>query len=161
MKMIREIIAQDQISTSVGVIRQAFKTVADEFNLTPDNCPTHPSFITFDALLKLNKRGTKFFGTFIDEMQIGFIAVEKSDDGLYFIEKLAVAPPHRHKGYGKTLVQFAMEFIRNSMGKKISIGIINDHTVLKNWYKGFGFEEVSTRKYDHLPFTVCFMEKEL
>ena len=159
--MIQEITAQDQISASVDIIRQAFKTVADEFNLTPLNCPTHPSFITCDALLNLNKKGAVFFGTFIHELQIGFIAVEKSDDGLYFIEKLAVVPLHRHKGYGTSSVRFAMEFIKNNMGKKISIGIINEHTVLKNWYKGLGFEEVMTKKYDHLPFTVCFMEKTL
>jgi ribosomal protein S18 acetylase RimI-like enzyme len=159
--MIKEITAHDQISASVNIIRQAFKTVADEFNLTPHNCPTHPSFITNDALLNLNTKGAKFFGMFIDELQIGFIAVEKSDDGLYFIEKLAVLPPQRHKGFGSSLVRFAMEYIRNNMGKKISIGIINEHALLKNWYKGLGFEEVTIKKYDHLPFTVFFMEKKI
>lgn len=159
--MIKEITAENQFYASVDIIRQSFKTVADEFNLTQHNCPTHPSFITYEALLNLNKKGARFFGTFIQDQQIGFIAVEKSDDGLYFIEKLAVVPQHRHQGYGESLVRSAMEFIRNNKGKKISIGIINEHTVLKNWYKGLGFLDVSTKKFDHLPFTVCFMEKEL
>ncbi len=159
--MIQEITTQDQISSSVDIIRQAFKTVADTFSLTPHNCPTHPSFITYDSLLNLYKKGAKFFGMFIDGLQIGFIAVEKSDDDLFFIEKLAIIPSFRHKGHGTSLVSFAIEFIRNSKGKKISIGIINEHILLKNWYKGFGFQEITTKKYDHLPFTVCFMEKTL
>jgi ribosomal protein S18 acetylase RimI-like enzyme len=159
--MIKEITAQDQISESVHILRQAFKTVADEFSLTPLNCPTHPSFITYDALSNLHKKGAKFFGLFIDEQQIGFIAIEKSGDGLYYIEKLAIIPSLRHKGYGELLLRFAFEFIKNSMGNKISIGIISNHTVLKKWYKGFGFKEITTKKFDHLPFTVCFMEKTL
>jgi len=159
--MIQEITAQDQISASADIIRQAFKTVAEEFNLTPRNAPTHPSFITYDALLNLSKKGVKFFGMFVGELQIGFVAVEKSDEGLYFIEKLAIIPLFRHKGYGTSLIGFAIEYIRSNTGKKISIGIINEHAVLKNWYKRLGFEEVSEKKYDHLPFTVCFMEKNL
>jgi diamine N-acetyltransferase len=43
----------------------------------------------------------------------------------------------------------------------ISIGIIDEHTVLKQWYRKLGFTEVNRKKYDHLPFTVCSMEKRL
>ena len=30
--------------------------------------------------------------------------------------------------------------------------------VLKDWYGKLGFVEISTMKFPHLPFTVCFME---
>ena len=44
---------------------------------------------------------------------------------------------------------------------KIKIGIVEENTVLKEWYKTFGFVHTGTRKYEHLPFTVGFMELEL
>ena len=106
-------------------------------------------------------RGVRLFGLFLEGRQIGFIAVERADATLYYIERLAVLLEYRYRGYGKRLMEFAFEFIRANGGKKVSIGIINEQTVLKNWYKGLGFEEISTREFTHLPFTVCFMEREI
>ena len=151
---------REELKNSARVLRNAFRTVALEFNLTKDNCTTHPSFITTRRLLENGKKGAKFFGLFSEDRQIGFIAVEKADATLYYVERLAVLPEYRHMGYGKKLMEFAFKHIKVNGGKKVSIGIIDEHTVLKNWYKEFGFEEISTKKFAHLPFTVCFMEKE-
>jgi hypothetical protein len=43
-------------------------------------------------------------------------------------------------------------------GHKISIGIIEENTVLKRWYSNNGFIHLGTKTFDHLPFTVGFME---
>lgn len=75
------------------------------------------------------------------------------------MEKLAVLPEYRHKNYGAELVRFVFDYIRNRGGQKLSIGIIDEHTVLKYWYKELGFKEIGTQVFNHLPFTVCFMEK--
>ena len=152
------ITAQALFGDSVDIIRQAFSTVAKEFGLTPDNCPTHPSFITHDDLVMLKQKGLNFFGLFVDNRQFGFIAIEKANDDLFYIEKLAVLPSHRHQGFGKKLMLFAIEHVRRNMGKKVSIGIIDEHTVLKNWYQSIGFKEIMIKNFDHLPFTVCFLE---
>jgi ribosomal protein S18 acetylase RimI-like enzyme len=101
------------------------------------------------------------FVLFSGDRQVGFVAIEKADNNLYYMEKLAVLPEYRHKGYGTRLVRFVLDYIKNKGGKKLSTGIIDEHTILKNWYKGMGFKEISTQKFPHLPFTVCFMEKEL
>jgi diamine N-acetyltransferase len=159
--MIKEITTASELVQSAEVIQQAFKPVADEFNLTLDNCPTHPSFITYEKLLELKKKGLQLFGMFIDDSQIGFIAIEKSSDDLFFIEKLAVLPHYRHQLFGTRLVWFALEYIKKNHGTVISIGIINEHAVLKQWYWKLGFKEINRKKYDHLPFTVCFMEIRL
>ena len=45
--------------------------------------------------------------------------------------------------------------------KKLSIGIIYEQKVLKDWYKDIGFRETGIRKFEHLPFTVGFMEIDL
>ncbi|UCB43718.1 MAG: GNAT family N-acetyltransferase [Dehalococcoidales bacterium] len=158
---IREITGLDELRNSARVVRNAFKTVALEFNLTRENSPTHPSFMTTGRLREDRNKGVKFFGLFLGDKQIGFVAVEKADASLYYIERLAVLPRYRHRGYGRQLMEFAFEFIRVNGGTKVSIGIINEHTVLKDWYKGLGFEEISIREFAHLPFTVCFMEKAI
>jgi len=156
---IREIDNENELRNGARVIRNAFKTVALEFNLTRENNPTHPSFMTTGRLREDRNRGVRFFGLFPEDGQIGFIAIERADAALYYVERLAVLPEYRHRGYGQRLMEFAFEYIRANDGTKVSIGIINEQIILKNWYKGLGFEETSTREFAHLPFAVCFMEK--
>ena len=159
--VIREIIDPAEFANSARVIRNSFKTVAGEFGLTRENAPTHPSFLTVRWLKEKKNDGVKFFGLFLDGKQAGFVAIEKADAALYyFIEKLAVLPAHRHGGYGEKLVGFAIDYIREHHGKKVALGMIDKHTVLKNWYKKLGFREVSIQKFSQLPFAVCFMERD-
>ena len=156
---IREIDGDDELRNSARVIRNAFRTVAFEFNLTRKNCPTHPSFMTTRRLREDRNKGVKFFGLFLGDRQIGSIAVEKADASLYYVERLAVLPEYRHRGYGAQLMEFVFNYIKANGGTKVSIGIIDEQIILKNWYKSMGFKEMSTKQFAHLPFTVCFMEK--
>ena len=161
MSEIREIANEKELENSVSLIADSFRTVAVEFNLTKDNCPTHPSSVTLKQLNEMKRKGLKLFGLFEDDAQVGFVAVEKKKHKVFNLEKLAVLPEHRHKGYGGKLVEFSVEYVKNTDGEKLSIGIINEHTVLKKWYAAKGFQETSVVKFEHLPFTVCFMEKAL
>ena len=56
-------------------------------------------------------------------------------------------------------MEFAINYIRDNNGQKVSIGIIDEHKTLKAWYKKLSFVEISTLKFPHLPFMVCFMER--
>jgi ribosomal protein S18 acetylase RimI-like enzyme len=138
---------KERISASAGIVRKSFKTVALDLRLTRQNCPTHPSFITNVQLFALYEKGLMFFGGFLNAEQIGFVAVEKADPLLYYMEKLAVLPAKRHHSYGRKLVEFVCEYVRAHGGKKISIGTVDEQTVLKKWYKNIGFKEVSTKLY--------------
>jgi ribosomal protein S18 acetylase RimI-like enzyme len=160
MVEIKEIKDRRDIENSVKVIRDSFRTVALELGLNKDNCPTHPSLITLDKLLGL-KNKAEFFGLFLNNRQVGFVAAEKADGGIYYLDKLAVLPEYRHQGYGARLVEFVEGYVREQGGQKISLGMIDESTVLKNWYKKLGFIEVGTKHFEHLPFTVCFMDKSL
>ena len=160
MEEIREIKSEHEFKNSLAVIRDSFKTVAVEFQLTRDNCPTHPSLMTLDRLLELEKKA-RFFGLFADDAQVGFVAIEKADDSLYYMEQLAILPEYRHKGYGKKLVEFVLDYVKRNKGKKVSLGMIDESAVLKDWYLQLGFKETRTKNFEHLPFTVCFMEKSL
>jgi ribosomal protein S18 acetylase RimI-like enzyme len=160
MVEIKEVSSRHELENSVKVIRDSFKTVALEFGLNEGNCPTHPSLITLDKLLELKEKA-RLFGLFLNKIQVGFVAIEKADDTVYYLDKLAVLPDFRHKGYGEKLVEFVSSFVKKQDGQKVSLGMIDESTVLKDWYKELGFRETGKRNFEHLPFTVCFMEKGL
>jgi predicted GNAT family N-acyltransferase len=142
------------------VLNESFMTVAKEFKLTKENAPTNAAFITYDKLKDSIEKGVRLFGLSIDNELIGTIGIEKAKDNneTYYLERLAVLPKNRHSGYGKRLLDFSLDKIKKSNGKKVSIGIINENHKLKKWYTDYGFCEVQIKKYDHLPFQVCFME---
>jgi ribosomal protein S18 acetylase RimI-like enzyme len=144
-----------------GIIRDSFMTVATEFGLTKENAPTNPAFIEVDSLHKMYQRKIAMYGVTLNEEIIGFLALEKSDSGIYYMEKLAVLPLYRHKGFGKIIMDFAIGWVKDRGGKIISIGIIDENTILKNWYLGYGFVQTETKQYPPLPFTVCLMEKRV
>jgi len=155
---IKEISTDDQITQSVEVIREAFGTVAREFNLTRENAPTHPFFSTREQLAELRKRAT-FFGLYLDAVQIGFVAIEKSEGGTYFLGRLAIKPWFRHRGYGRKLTEYVIDYVKSRGGVKVALGMIDSQTILKDWYISLGFIQTGTKQFEHLPFIVCFMEK--
>jgi GNAT superfamily N-acetyltransferase len=158
MVEIREIQNESELEQSVSVIREAFSTVAKEFNLTQESAPTHPFFSTREQLIELHKKAA-FFGLYVYETQTGFVAVEKAEGGTFFLGRLAVIPQLRHHGYGAMLVRFVLDYVKKQGGARVGLGMIDGHMVLKDWYKSLGFIETGTKQFEHLPFLVCFMEK--
>jgi len=154
--LIREI-NDAEMESSLNVIRASFQTVADELNLTRQNCPGHPAFMTLEKLKDFSE-AARLFGLFDKDRQIGFVAIEKAGDRLYYFERLAVIPEQRHHGYGKMLVKFVLAEAGKAGGDRVSLGMIDNHTILKEWYKSLGFVETGKKKFEHLPFTVCFMD---
>lgn len=150
-----------ELNSSLQVITESFSTVAAEFGLTKENCPTHPAFMTLARLQEALAKNVKLFGLFFDKVQIGLVAVEKSTDEVFFLERLSVLPDYRHRGYGKKLIDYAFDFVKAQGGKVIKIALINEHSILKHWYLNYGFCETGTKNFPHLPFTVCFMEKRV
>jgi ribosomal protein S18 acetylase RimI-like enzyme len=160
MPGIKQIKTEEQLAKSLEVIRQSFRTVAEEMNVTRQKTPDHPAFYTMERLRDLHKKAT-FWGLYVDGNQVGFIASEKSEDGVYFMDRLSILPAYRLQGYGRKLVEYLLDYIRKQGGAKVALGMVNSQTNLKNWYKSFGFLETGTKQFEHLPFLVCFMEKDL
>jgi len=156
---IKEIMNGVSLVDSLKVIKDSFITVAREYKLTEENCPSNPAYTDFEKLKKMKDKGIEMFGLFEERKQIGFVAIEKADNDTFYIERLSVLPEYRHKGYGKTLMDFVFNHVKEQDARQVSIGIVNENTVLKNWYRLYGFIESGLKKYEHLPFTVCFMEK--
>lgn len=156
--MIKQVENKEQLNICLDIIRSSFITVAEEFGLTENSCPSYIAFMTFDKLEKQYDADRPMFLFYQDEIPVGYFSLAKCSDEEYELNNLAVLPKHRHLGIGKAMVNYAVTTVKNYGGNKISIGIIEENTKLKNWYLKLGFKHISTRKFEHLPFTVGFME---
>jgi ribosomal protein S18 acetylase RimI-like enzyme len=152
---------QDHLSLqeSLRIIHDSFITVANDLGLTPENAPTNPAFLAFEKLKEAADKEVLFFGLFNNSCQVGLVALEKGNDTTYYMERLAVLPEFRHQGFGVKLIDFVFEYVKSLGGQKVSIAIIDENQVLKQWYLKYGFTSTEVKHYPHLPFTVCFMEK--
>ncbi len=159
---IAEVLEESLLAACVPVIRAAFQTVADDFGLTEQNAPTNPAFMTVDRLREARGRGVRMFAALdgAGGAPVGFVALERSRrPGVLYLERLAVLPALRHRGVGRALMDHCFAEARSAGAERISIGIVDEHEVLKRWYLAYGFGETGTKRFEHLPFTVCYMEK--
>jgi ribosomal protein S18 acetylase RimI-like enzyme len=157
---IRPINAND-MQTLVDLIRRACATVAEQFGLTPENCPKSPAFYTIGRLEEDIDRGVQYY-LLEDAAEVrGCVALERAKPDICYLERLAILPEHRSKGFGTALVRHAFTEAAVLGVKRIEIGIIAEDTKLTEWYRRFGFELTGTKTFDHLPFVVAFMAKEL
>lgn len=140
------------------VIRQSFTTVAEDFGLTRENCPGHTSFISNERLASKIKAGYFPYGYFVEGKLVGFASLTGMGSGVYEMNDVSILPEYRHYGYGKELLDFCKAKVRELGGNIITIGIVEENAVLKDWYAANGFVHTGTKRFDHLPFTVGFME---
>ncbi|MBN1346742.1 MAG: GNAT family N-acetyltransferase [Phycisphaerae bacterium] len=140
------------------IIRGAYLDVARRFDLTPENCPTHPSNCTEAWVESAVQKGVRFYVAQRGETACGCVGLDKIRHDLCYIERLGVLPEFRSRGIGTALMRHALDQARALGADCVEIGIIADHAELKDWYTRLGFlvkqEHVSI---EHLPFTVTFM----
>ena len=153
----------EQLALGVTILNSAFGTVAKQFGLTRENSPTNPAFMNAAELQAIIDRGVECYLAATGNVQNGFVAVEQSSksETVYYIEKLAVLAEFRHEGLGRTLMSFAENRIKELGGEQISLGIVDENTVLKNWYISLGYNFESSKFFPHLPFRVGFLSKNL
>jgi N-acetylglutamate synthase-like GNAT family acetyltransferase len=142
-------------------IRRSFQDVAERFGLTRDNAPSHPSNCTVDWIRKDMERGVTYFAIENKNHVVGCVALELANAGVCYLERLAVLPDQRRRGFGKALVNHVLSEAKRLRVNYVSIGIIAEHTELKNWYKGLGFVEGESKEFPHLPFRVTFMSYDI
>jgi diamine N-acetyltransferase len=160
---IREIHSEDELCRCVELLRAAFGTVARDFGLSEESTPTNAAFTTLENVRMHVQNGMILYGMFSETSLVGCVAVKKAKTGeqVFHIERLAVAPEKRHRGYGARLLSFAVERIRANGGTTASIGVMDNNVRLKEWYKSKGFVQHDRRRFAHLPFKVCFMSMSL
>jgi N-acetylglutamate synthase-like GNAT family acetyltransferase len=135
--------------------------VAKHFDLTHENAPRHPSNCTEDWIKKDMERGVTYFVIENENIVVGCVALELANSEVSYLERLAVLPDQRRRGFGKKLLTHVLSESKLLGVQRVNIGIIAGHTELKNWYKEIGFVEGETKEFSHLPFRVTFMSYEL
>jgi diamine N-acetyltransferase len=160
---IRELRSEEELLRCVDLLRAAFGTVARDFFLTEQSAPTNAAFTTLENLHRHLQNGMALYGVFCGALLVGCVAIKKSkwDERVFHIERLAVSPEKRHRGYGEQLLSFAVELIRENGGTTASIGVMDNNDRLKNWYRSKGFVQHDCRRIEHLSFRVCFMSMDL
>jgi diamine N-acetyltransferase len=156
-----DVLHEHDIDQVVEVIRQANQLVADQFGITADNNPKHPSLYTSDWLLADLARGEEYFVYRHNDIPIACVAFEQPRPNAAYLNRLSVLPTYQQQGIGKALVEHIVSYAQEKNIGSISIGIIAAHSVLKSWYIMLGFEEGVTKTFPHLPFDVTYLRLSL
>ena len=149
------------ISLLTTLIRNSFRDVADRFNLTSENCPTHPSNCTAEWIESALKKGIQYYILERQNVPCGCVALEQAQPDVFYLERLSVFPQFRRNGFGELLVNYALNEAKRLGAQRVEIGIISDQTELKAWYEKLGFSTKKESRFEHLPFIVTFMSREL
>ncbi|MEN6510126.1 MAG: GNAT family N-acetyltransferase [Smithella sp.] len=139
------------------IIQDSFLDVAERFGLTPQNSPTHPSNCSSEWIIREMNRGVTYYILENGEQPAGCVALEKINDEVCYLERLAVLPGQRRQGFGEALVKHALSEARNLGVFRVQIGIIAEHRELHDWYEKLGFEKVEEKNFPQLVFPVAFM----
>jgi len=156
MATIKEATKED-ILLLTHLIRVSFRDVAEKFHLTPRNAAKHPSNCTEEWVRTALDKGHRYFLLEALEGPCGCAALERANSQVCYLERLAVLPEMRKRGFGEILVRHAVEEARKIGAQRLEIGIIAAQSDLRDWYIKRGFVWMRTRRFEHLPFEVAFM----
>lgn len=157
--MIRKVERAD-LSACADVIRRSFRTVADEFGFTEQNAPRFTAFAMTEERLLWHMDGEHRI-MYLDEedgMPCGYYSLLLRGEGACELGNLSVLPEYRHKGIGGRLLAHAMERAKEQDCRVMEFSIVEENTVLRNWYESSGALHTGTEKYDFFPFTCGYMK---
>ncbi len=161
--MIKEINEND-MPECVEVIKESFYTIANEFGFTTENAPRFTAFaLTKNILInQLKNEHRPMYGYFDDNGNIiGYYSLASQNNEVCELNNLCVLPQYRHKHIGTKMLEDAYVKAKKAGYKKMSIGIVEENRVLRNWYEYNGFVHTGTKKFDFFPFTCGYMERDL
>lgn len=160
--MIKQVMEKD-IPECVELIRNSFLTVAQQFDITPENAPRFTAYSTTADRLRWHLYGEKrpMYAFWDNDVMVGYYSLQLLGDGVCELNNLCVKPEYRHRGIGEKLVKHAFDIAKELNCKKMNIGIVEENMVLRKWYEALGFVHEGTKKFDFFPFTCGYMKIEL
>ncbi len=157
-QVIREATDEDA-SVLARLIGDSFSDVAERFNLTSKNAPTHPSNCAPSWIRSDFEKGVRYFILENEGEPCGCVAMERAGSDHCYLERLSVLPEHRRKGFGRDLVEHVLSEARRMGIHRVEIAIIAEHGELREWYEKQGFAVTGHRRLNNLPFEVTFMAR--
>ena len=159
--MIRKLTEKD-FDEAINVICTSFLTVAEEFNITKDNAPAFTAFATDKNKLRtwMFEQNRPMYGYFDDGKMIGYYNLMIKDKECE-LGSLSVLPEYRHGGIGGRLLKHAIDTAREQHCEVMNLGIVEENTVLRQWYERNGAVHTGTEKFDFFPFTCGYMKISL
>lgn len=151
-------ISSVHLEECLEVIKKSFETVAQELELTPQNCPKHTSFMPLEYLEKQLELGWIMIGLFTESKLIGYIALSQTDETTFNLHNLAVLPEYRRMGHGEFLLETAKKTAVSRGATKVTLKYLADSKNLKTWCESNGFVHTETKKIDDFPFEIGYME---
>ncbi len=151
-------VERNDIPACVNVIRQSFQTVADQFGFTPENAPGFTSYSMSEQ--RLNQQFDEHRPMFVycaDGVICGFCSLCMQDGGECELNNLAVLPQYRHNGIGRKLLEHCRSEAKKLGCRSINLSIVEENTVLRQWYEQNGAQHLGTKKFDFFPFTCGYM----
>lgn len=144
-----------------AIIQAAFGVVARRFDLTPENCPKHPSNVNEHWVARDLARGVRYYLARQDQQVVGCVGVERASAEACYLERLAVLPDYQGRGIGAALANHGLDQARRLGAKEVGVAIIAAQAELARWYEHLGFTPTGIRRFDHLPFEVAFFTAEI
>ncbi len=161
--MIKDI-GKEDIAECARVVRSSFQTVAEELGLTAENAPGFTAFAATEERLTYQlENENRLMRALYDggNQMIGYYSLLLLENGACELNNLCVLPKHRHRRFGRALLDDACGMARRLGRSKIKIGIVEENAVLRRWYEENGFVHTGTKKFDFFPFTCGYMEKDV
>ena len=151
---------RDDLPGCVRVIRNSFQTVADEFGFTEENAPRFTAFATTEERLIWQMDGEHRL-MYLDEENgviCGYYSLRLNGDGTCELGSLSVLPEYRHRGIGGRLLRHSAETAEAQHCSLMNLSIVEENTVLREWYERNGAVHTGTEKFDFFPFTCGYMQ---
>lgn len=158
--MIRPITSTD-IPACVRVIRESFRTVADEFGITQERAPRFTAFsVSEERLAWQLAQGRPMFACLEGGEIVGYYSLDIRD-GACELNNLCVLPAFRHRKRGESLLMHAISEAKSHGCTIMHLGYVYENERLRHWYEDYGFTFTGTQKFDFFPFTCGYMERPL
>lgn len=151
-------IGDEDLPACVNTIRTAFKGNAQAYGFTKENYPSSGAFITLEDLQKAKAKSVHMYGAWVGGLLVGYVQLEKKEDGVYSFQKFAVLPEYRQLGIGKALIEFCKNKAKVYGGKKLSLIMVLENARLREIYEDSGFVLIGTKTDKAHPFTQGIME---
>ena len=91
----------------------------------------------------------------------GYYSLLPKDDKECELSNLSVLPEYRHHGIGTELLMHSIRTAREHLCSMMCLSIVEENTVLRQWYERNGAVHTGTEKFDFFPFTCGYMTFQL